>query len=197
MCYGSKQLSQPLRAQPRSLLTGLQADLMRFMTTAWDAGRRLRQQAGLSCAPNMQMGAMLAEYRLALAMAGVRSEGWPRQQAELQCSILKSDGFYSRRGVCGAHGTALLSSKPASTASGHGLPMTGILRQQQRLQKPPALSCTGTTWIMKPCGRAQGRGIFLLDKLSQVGCCRASRQHAGLLQSRSRMVFWDCHRMPH
>eukprot|EP00891_Asterochloris_glomerata_P000817 jgi/Astpho2/817/e_gw1.00016.109.1_t len=26
----------------------------------------------------------------------------------------------------------------------------------------------GTTWIMKPCGRAQGRGIFLLDKLSQV-----------------------------
>lgn len=22
---------------------------------------------------------------------------------------------------------------------------------------------------MKPCGRAQGRGIFLLDKLSQVG----------------------------
>lgn len=26
----------------------------------------------------------------------------------------------------------------------------------------------GITWIMKPCGRAQGRGIFLLDKLSQV-----------------------------
>lgn len=26
----------------------------------------------------------------------------------------------------------------------------------------------GVTWIMKPCGRAQGRGIFLLDKLSQV-----------------------------
>lgn len=108
MCYGSKQLSQPLRAQPRSLLTGLQADLMRFMTTAWDADHRLRQQAGLTCAPNMQMGAMLAEYRLALAMAGVRSEGWPRQQAELQCSILKSDGFLQpARGLwCPWHGFA-------------------------------------------------------------------------------------------
>eukprot|EP00210_Caulerpa_lentillifera_P007604 g7262.t1 len=27
---------------------------------------------------------------------------------------------------------------------------------------------TGGIWIMKPCGRAQGKGIFLLDKLSQV-----------------------------
>ncbi|GMH45825.1 hypothetical protein BSKO_13788 [Bryopsis sp. KO-2023] len=27
---------------------------------------------------------------------------------------------------------------------------------------------SGGTWIMKPCGRAQGKGIFLLDKLSQV-----------------------------
>lgn len=26
----------------------------------------------------------------------------------------------------------------------------------------------GGIWIMKPCGRAQGKGIFLLDKLSQV-----------------------------
>ena len=29
----------------------------------------------------------------------------------------------------------------------------------------------GITWIMKPCGRAQGKGIFLLDKLSQVCPC--------------------------
>ena len=27
---------------------------------------------------------------------------------------------------------------------------------------------TGGVWIMKPCGRAQGKGIFLLDKLSQA-----------------------------
>lgn len=27
---------------------------------------------------------------------------------------------------------------------------------------------TGGIWIMKPCAKAQGRGIFLIDKLSQV-----------------------------
>jgi len=27
---------------------------------------------------------------------------------------------------------------------------------------------TGGVWIMKPCGRAQGRGIFMVDKLNQV-----------------------------
>jgi tubulin polyglutamylase TTLL9 len=28
---------------------------------------------------------------------------------------------------------------------------------------------SGGTWIMKPIGRAQGQGIFLFNKLSQVG----------------------------
>ncbi|KAK9808967.1 hypothetical protein WJX72_007153 [[Myrmecia] bisecta] len=34
----------------------------------------------------------------------------------------------------------------------------------------------GITWIMKPCGRAQGRGIFLLDRLSQVSGWRKDRE---------------------
>ena len=25
-----------------------------------------------------------------------------------------------------------------------------------------------STWIMKPCGKAQGKGIFLVNKLSQI-----------------------------
>lgn len=25
-----------------------------------------------------------------------------------------------------------------------------------------------STWIMKPCGKAQGKGIFLINKLSQI-----------------------------
>ncbi len=28
---------------------------------------------------------------------------------------------------------------------------------------------SGGVWIMKPIGRAQGQGIFLFNKLSQVG----------------------------
>lgn len=32
---------------------------------------------------------------------------------------------------------------------------------------------SGGTWIMKPIGRAQGQGIFLFNKLSQVGGCWA------------------------
>lgn len=32
------------------------------------------------------------------------------------------------------------------------------------------LKRSGRTWIVKPCGRAQGKGIFLVNKLKQVWC---------------------------
>lgn len=32
----------------------------------------------------------------------------------------------------------------------------------------------GSTWIMKPVGSAQGKGIFLISKLSQVGTMQNS-----------------------
>ena len=37
---------------------------------------------------------------------------------------------------------------------------------------------TGGVWIMKPCGRAQGKGIFLLDKLSQAKLSSVDRSIA-------------------
>jgi len=48
-------------------------------------------------------------------------------------------------------------------------PTTFVLPQEhsmfvEEFKKQPS----GTIWIMKPIGKAQGRGIFLLDKLSQI-----------------------------
>jgi hypothetical protein len=36
--------------------------------------------------------------------------------------------------------------------------------------RPPPTPCvqSGAVWIMKPIGRAQGKGIFLFNKLSQI-----------------------------
>ena len=31
-----------------------------------------------------------------------------------------------------------------------------------------SLLVSGRIWIMKPCGRSQGEGIFLIDRISQV-----------------------------
>ena len=44
----------------------------------------------------------------------------------------------------------------------------------------------GLTWIMKPCGRAQGRGIFLIDRMSQA---RPHTQNMPQLALRSRVVL--------
>lgn len=38
---------------------------------------------------------------------------------------------------------------------------------------------SGGVWIMKPIGKAQGQGIFLFNKLSQVGVWEAGGGAAG------------------
>ena len=86
---------------------------MRFVATTWDAGHWLRQQAGLTCAPTRQMGAMLTASRL---LKG-QSEDEGVAQVGLSCSWW----------ACGTQGTASLSSKPGPLASGFGLPMRGSL----------------------------------------------------------------------
>jgi len=47
-------------------------------------------------------------------------------------------------------------------------PTTYVLPQEYSLFMEEFKKSGGATWIMKPIGRAQGRGIFLFNKLSQV-----------------------------
>lgn len=54
-------------------------------------------------------------------------------------------------------------------------PKTYILPSDFGLFREEFNRNAGGVWIMKPCGRAQGRGIFMVDKLSQVRVGVASR----------------------
>jgi len=47
-------------------------------------------------------------------------------------------------------------------------PSTHVLPQEYSLFLEEFKKSSGATWIMKPIGRAQGKGIFLFNKLSQV-----------------------------
>lgn len=48
---------------------------------------------------------------------------------------------------------------------------------------------TGGVWIMKPCGRAQGKGIFMVDKLSQVKLRRPFPPTSARTRPPQRIVF--------
>ncbi|XP_056434527.1 probable tubulin polyglutamylase TTLL1 [Gadus chalcogrammus] len=48
------------------------------------------------------------------------------------------------------------------------VPVTFMLPADYNLFVEEFRKSPSTTWIMKPCGKAQGKGIFLINKLSQI-----------------------------
>lgn len=48
------------------------------------------------------------------------------------------------------------------------VPVTYMLPADYNLFVEEFRKSPSSTWIMKPCGRAQGKGIFLINKLSQI-----------------------------
>jgi tubulin polyglutamylase TTLL9 len=56
----------------------------------------------------------------------------------------------------------------AAEAAGYAFfPLTFVVPSEYRMFVEE-FKRSGGTWIMKPIGRAQGQGIFLFNKLSQV-----------------------------
>ena len=60
------------------------------------------------------------------------------------------------------------SRRPEEAARFDFCPVTFVLPGDYALFVEAFRRLPGTTWIMKPVGRAQGRGIFLITKLSQI-----------------------------
>jgi len=58
------------------------------------------------------------------------------------------------------------------------LPQTFVMPQEALMMKR-AFRDRGGLWIMKPIGRAQGRGIFVVSKLSQITAWLAEREKNG------------------
>lgn len=58
--------------------------------------------------------------------------------------------------------------RAAEAAAYAFFPLTFVLPSEYRMLVDE-FKRAGGTWIMKPIGRAQGQGIFLFNKLSQVG----------------------------
>lgn len=50
------------------------------------------------------------------------------------------------------------------------IPTTYMLPQDYSLFVEEFRKSSNSTWIMKPACKAQGRGIFLINKLAQVAC---------------------------
>jgi len=48
------------------------------------------------------------------------------------------------------------------------VPVTFMLPADYNLFVEEYRKNPSSTWIMKPCGKAQGKGIFLINKLSQI-----------------------------
>jgi tubulin polyglutamylase TTLL1 len=48
------------------------------------------------------------------------------------------------------------------------VPVTFMLPADYNLFVEEFRKSPSSTWIMKPCGKAQGKGIFLINKLSQI-----------------------------
>lgn len=48
------------------------------------------------------------------------------------------------------------------------VPVTYMLPADYNLFVEEFRKSPSSTWIMKPCGKAQGKGIFLINKLSQI-----------------------------
>lgn len=48
------------------------------------------------------------------------------------------------------------------------VPVTFMLPADYNLFVEEFRKNPSSTWIMKPCGKAQGKGIFLINKLSQI-----------------------------
>mmetsp|Transcript_13455 Transcript_13455/g.25936 ORF Transcript_13455/g.25936 Transcript_13455/m.25936 type:complete len:413 (+) Transcript_13455:154-1392(+) len=60
------------------------------------------------------------------------------------------------------------SEQHTEAAEYNFFPSTYVLPQEYSLFLEEFKRSSGATWIMKPIGKAQGRGIFLFNKLSQV-----------------------------
>ena len=69
---------------------------------------------------------------------------------------------FSPRGPCWADTTV------PSPISSDFVPVTYMLPADYNLFVEEFRKSPSSTWIMKPCGKAQGKGIFLINKLSQI-----------------------------
>ncbi|KAF4114124.1 hypothetical protein G5714_004347 [Onychostoma macrolepis] len=57
------------------------------------------------------------------------------------------------------------------------VPVTFMLPADYNLFVEEIRKSLSSTWIMKPCGKAQGKGIFLINKLSQIKKWSHQRGH--------------------
>lgn len=62
---------------------------------------------------------------------------------------------------------ALWQDRAAEAAQYNFFPLTFVVPSEYRMFVEE-FKRSGGTWIMKPIGRAQGQGIFLFNKLSQI-----------------------------
>lgn len=61
-----------------------------------------------------------------------------------------------------------LQFPPLSPLNSDFVPVTFMLPADYNLFVEEFRKNPSSTWIMKPCGKAQGKGIFLINKLSQI-----------------------------
>lgn len=77
--------------------------------------------------------------------------------------ILNNASFFSRR-----KRHLERNESPIEASKFAFFPMTFVLPAEYGLFVEQFKKMPGATWIMKPIGKAQGKGIFLFNRLSQI-----------------------------
>jgi hypothetical protein len=96
-----------------------------------------------------------------------------QNQAALHCSASCEQPTYAWHPPSPPCCPLPLQDRAAEAAGYAFFPLTFVVPSEYRMFVEE-FKRSGGTWIMKPIGRAQGQGIFLFNKLSQV-----RREHAG------------------
>lgn len=76
------------------------------------------------------------------------------------------------------------SENPQEAAKYDFFPSTYVVPSEYGLFLEEFKRCPGVTWIMKPIGKAQGKGIFLFNKLSQINDWKKVRRRPAVPRRR-------------